>query len=314
MVPGQIIKIGQHILNVGKLGTKGIDNSHFNSKGFTLEQKFEHTSVEKGTIEIRRHEVQISKIRLHDALRSLGQSIKLDETVNYMKTIETQTTSTGGSTGDGIEMSTQSDLSSPPDEDITTSIANYKRKDGDRGAHKNEMEAARKIGRVTKRLEKKGTQAMELSGTIHLWVQVCRDKRKADQFADMLKQKHLSLPEYLLDFFVDRFGLLKIAHEQLARFYLGLQKHAASNAGARVAGRCIGWIGLDENTHYMFRFSEIALDTYQELIIHSQGNVKLLAGNEKGKKKMMMHIKKNFLRMVKKHAKVVMLKNHESLF
>ena len=90
LVPGQIIKIGQHILNVGKLGTKGIDNSHFNSTGFTLEQKFEHTSIDKGTIEIRRHEVQISKIRLHDALRSLGQSIKLDETVNYMKTIETQ--------------------------------------------------------------------------------------------------------------------------------------------------------------------------------------------------------------------------------
>ena len=275
LLPGQIIKLGTHVINVGVLG------SRFDTEGFALDRKWEHDSCTEMTIQVRKHEIQISIVRLHDALRCLGENPISGQKLNAnIKTMETQTEN-GNFSSNSIEVSTQSDLSCCADEDLSQVIEEHQKLKGRKNS--SELKAARKISLVARRKEKKGTIPMELTSVVHLWVQVCREKRKADSFANMLKQKHLSIPEYVLDFFVDRFGLLAIANEQLARFYLGLKKFSSSNSCARIACRSIGWIGNNETTHYMFRFSELALEVYHDLMVHLQSNIDVLAGQEKNK-------------------------------
>ena len=272
LLPGQIIKVGTQVLHVAPDGP-------FDSDGFLLDQSWEAPTETELAVQIRWHELKIIECRLHNSLRYLGLNVNSSETpaaAAHTSVAETQT-NVGN---DGIEREAQSELSVSPDEDLMMALMKFNQKNGTRIHQDPELQAARQIMLVSRRLKKAGTLPMELHNCVHLFIQICREKKKADSFADMLKHKHLSIPEFTKDWFLERFGLVRIANENLARFMIGLQKHAATNACARVAARSIGWIGGPEKTgtHLNLRFSELMLEIYRELMEHNMGYIADLSG------------------------------------
>jgi hypothetical protein len=276
LLPGQVIKIGTHVVHVAP-------NGPFDAGGFSMNQPWEPPAETEMAIQIRRHELKITQCRLHESLRYLGEnwnssSGAAENSAAHSSVVETQTVDGY----DGIERETQSELSVSPDEDLMMALMDFNQMNGTRIHQDPELLAARKIMLVSRRLEKTGTLPMDLHNCIHLFIQICREKKKADGFADMLKHRHLSIPEFSHDWFLERFGLVRISNENLARFVIGLQKHAATNPCARIAARSIGWIGTHEETgmHLTFRFSELMLDVYRDLMEHSMGYIADLSGQK----------------------------------
>jgi hypothetical protein len=208
LVPGQMIKIDQTIVHLS------LDN--IDKNGFNLKWPWEKPSNKELCVQIRRHEMEIAKVKLHDAFRMLGSFVnnldtnKASKENENLASIETQTECT-----QVIDTGAQTTLKIQPDEHLSTVISTINTKNGMLSFHESEMIAARKIMLISHRRAKKGTPAMDLSNTVHLFIQLCRDKRKADAFANMLNEKHLTFPEFTLDFFLSKFGLLKLAHVRI---------------------------------------------------------------------------------------------------
>ena len=267
--PGQLIKIDQTTIH--------LSSASFDKRGFTLEATWNLPSVTEVAVFIRRVDCEIAKVRLRDSYKLLGVTLNASLVSGSVCNQSTASQTEAEVSINCETQTTQTDLGISPDEDISTGVSEFQKKKGITLFHEEEMKAARKIMLISRRLEKRGTLAMDLSNTAHLFVQICCDKRKADGFASMLNQKHLTFPAFALDFFLAKFGLIKLAHKNLARFVLSCQKFCTTNAMARVAIRTIGFVNTRFDTHLMLKWSDLMLDVYHDLQIHRMGNMKCLA-------------------------------------
>ena len=109
LVPGQMIKIDQTIVHLS------LDN--IDKNGFNLKWPWEKPSNKELCVQIRRHEMEIAKVKLHDAFRMLGSFVnnldtnKASKENENLASIETQTECT-----QVIDTGAQTTLKIQPDE------------------------------------------------------------------------------------------------------------------------------------------------------------------------------------------------------
>ncbi len=324
---GQVVSIGP--LKWGEVYHVN-DKGPFNQGCFTLDRPWEVESGKSLILSVRKHEIKLQARRLRNALRCLGmRGRNLDPDAEYVDGPGTQTseavvTTTTTTTTDGedekdgpLHVNTQSECTAPPGIDFLTTLQlDARRKTSSAWGNASgtpggvrEWRATRHIMHVQSACLRRGTPPLALHACLQIFDAIMRDKAEHDEVEDMLGRPRISIPEFVSDWFVHRFGLKNVADDNLGRFILSLSFHAQrNNAYARVGCRLVGWLTYDGGdeaaaddggrssraagtrstgspaTHIPQRLAQCLLDDFRGLLAHPVGFVKELAGLGKGKK------------------------------